>query len=32
MAKKSSTNAVKKLDKQIDELKKNSNSKDDKTV
>ena len=31
MAKKSSTNAVKKLDKQIDELKKNSNSKDDKT-
>ena len=31
MAKKSSTNAVKKIDKQIDELKKNSNSKDDKT-
>lgn len=31
MANKSSTNAVKKLDKQIDELKKNSNSKDDKT-
>ena len=31
MAKKSSTNAVKKLDKQINELKKNSSSKDEKT-
>ena len=31
MAKKSSTNAVKKLDKQINELKKKSNSKEEKT-